>query len=186
MPAVTVQFHMLFDELVDFIADMMRDHSVGVELERFFPTTTRVVTTPTKLREEIARFGHVDRMWLLCKPARARNYERFNLIVGRLKDNRLEQSHLGAGTDKAEAFKILKKIAYQLKKRTTAGVWVISCTGNVGFMKIFRVSPATADAARAGKVELMSYGFTQSFRVDPPKEWRGSLPDGPGRGRTKR
>ena len=45
MPSVTVQFHMMFDELVDFVADMMRDYSLAVELERFFPTTTQVVTT---------------------------------------------------------------------------------------------------------------------------------------------
>jgi hypothetical protein len=112
-------------------------------------------------------------MWTACGCCANRlALENFNLNVGRLKDNRLEQSHLGAGTDKAEAFKILKKIAYQLKKRTTASVWVITCTGNVGFTKIFRVSRATADAARAGKVELTCLGFTQSFRVDPPDDWR--------------
>lgn len=170
MPCVSVQFHMLFDELVDFIADMMVVHSLAVELERFFPTTTCTVTSPAVLEDEIARFGHVDRIWLLCKPPRSRKYERFNLNVGRLKGNQLEQSHLGAGTDKPEAFKILKKIAYQLKKRTTAGIWVIGCTGHVGFTKIFRVSPATAEAARTGKVELSGLGFTQSFRVDPPDD----------------
>jgi hypothetical protein len=122
------------------------------------------------LPEEISRFGHVDRIWFLWKTARARKYERFNLIVGRLIDNRLEQSHFGAGTDKPEAFKILKKVAHQLKKRTTAGVWVIGFTNNVGFTKDFRVSPATADAARNGKVELTSPGFTQSFRVDAPDD----------------
>lgn len=141
MPGVTVQFHMLFDELVVFVSDMMRHHSLAVELERFFPTTTRVVTTSVDLSDEITRFGHVDRMWLLCKPPRARKYERFNLNVGRQKDNRLEQSHLGAGTDKAEALKTLKKIAYQLKKRTIAGVWVIGVMGHVGFTKIFEYRP---------------------------------------------
>jgi len=168
MPSVTVQFHMLFDELVEFIADMMLQHSLAVELERFCPTTTCVVTAPADLPDEISRFGHVDRIWLLYKPARARKYERFNLHVGRLREKRLEQSHLGAGTDKAEAFKTLKKIADQLKKRTNPGVWVIGATGHVGFMKIFRVSPGAANAARAGNLELTGPGSTQSFRVDPP------------------
>lgn len=186
MPGVTVQFHMLFDELVVFVSDMMRHHSLAVELERFFPTTTRVVTTSADLSDEITRFGHVDRMWLLCKPLRARKYERFNLNVGRQKDNRLEQSHLGAGTDKAEALKTLKKIAYQLKKRTIAGVWVIGAMGHVGFTKIFRVSPGATDAARAGKLELTGIGGVQSFRVDPPDDENQSAPVGQGRGRTKR
>src|SRR5262249_34387651 len=139
MPGVTVQFHMLFDELVDFVADMMTRYSLAVELERFFPTTTQVVTSPADLSDEIIRFGHVDRMWLLCKPPRARKYERFNLLVGRQKGRKLEQSHLGAGTDKAAAFKILKKIAYQLKKRTIAGT-------DFGTLKVFRVSPGAASA----------------------------------------
>ena len=186
MPCVTVQFHMMFDELVDFIADMMLHHSLAVELERFFPTTTHVVTNPADLPDEVTRFGHIDRIWLLCKPPRARNYERFNLNVGRQKDNRLEQSHLGAGTDKAEAFRTLKKIAYQLKKRTVAGVWVIGAMGNVGFMKVFRVSPGAANAARAGKLELTGIGFGQSFRVDPLDNEHETVPVGKGRRRTKR
>jgi hypothetical protein len=176
---------MLFDELVDFIGEMMVVHSLAAELERFYPKTTRTVTSPAVLTDEIARFGHVDRFWLLCKPPRSRKYERFCLNVGRLKRGQLEESHLGAGTDKPEAFKVLKKIAYQLKKRTTAGIWVTTCTGNVGFTKNHRISPTTADAARAGKVELTCLGFTQSFRVDPPDDWPEPLPVVQGRGRTK-
>jgi hypothetical protein len=151
MPGVTVQFHMLFDELVDFVADMMIRYALAVELERFFPTTTRMITTPVDLLGEITRFGHVDRMWLLCKPPRARKYERFNLYVGQQKGRELGQSHLGAGTDKAEAFKTLKKIAYQLKKRTIAGT-------DFGTLKIFRVSPGAANAARTGKLKLKGFG----------------------------
>lgn len=153
MPGVTVQFHMLFDELVDFVGEMMTRFSLAVELERFFPTTTRLVTMPADLADEITRFGHVDRMWLLCKPPRARKYERFNLLVGRQKGRKLEQSHLGAGTDKAEAFKTLKKIAYQLKKRTIAGT-------EFGTLKIFRVSPGAANASSTGKLELTGIGGT--------------------------
>lgn len=147
MPGVTVQFHMLFDELVDFVADIMTRYSLAVELERFFPSTIQMVTSPTGLSDEISRFGHVDRMWLLCKPPRARKYERFNLLVGRQKGRKLGQSHLGAGSDKPEAFKTLKRIAYQLKKRTIAGT-------EFGSLKIFRVSPGAANAARTGKLEL--------------------------------
>lgn len=147
MPGVTVQFHMLFDELVDFVSDMMTRFSLAVELEQFFPTTTQVVKMPAELPDEIARFGHVDLMWFLCKPPRARKYERYNLLVGGQKGRELRQSHLGAGTDKAEAFKILKKIAYQLKKRTIAGT-------DFGTLKIFRVSPGAANAARSGELEL--------------------------------
>lgn len=153
MPGVTVQFHMLFDELVEFVADMMIRHSLALELERFFPKTILIVTSPGDLSDEIIRFGHVDCMWLLCKPPRARKYERFYLSVGRQKGRKLEQSHFGAGTEKAEAFKTLKKIAYQLKKRTIAGT-------EFGTLKIFRVSPGAANALSTGKLELTSIGGT--------------------------
>ena len=148
MPGVSVQFHMLFDELVDFVATMMTRFSLAVELERFFPTkTTQVVIDPGDLSDEINRFEHVDCMFLLCRPPRARKYERFYLYVGQQKGKRLGQSHLGAGTDKAEAFKTLKKIAYQLKKRTNGGA-------EFGTLKIFRVSPGAATAASSGELEL--------------------------------
>ncbi len=150
MPCVNVQFHMFFDELIDFVADMMTQHSLAVELERFFPTTTHVVTSSDSLSAEMNRFGHVDRMWLLCKPPRARKYEKFNLLVGRQKGRKLEQSQLGAGTNKAEAFKTLKKIAYQLKKRTLPGT-------DFGTLKIFRVSPGVASAVKSGKLELSQF-----------------------------
>ena len=168
MPGVTVQFHMLFEELVAFVADAMSRYSLAVELERFSPAATCTIVSPEGLTGGVARFGHVDRLWLLCKPPRARKYERFNLNVGRMKRGRLEQSHLGAGTDKAGALEVLNKVAQDLKKRTKAGVWVVGETGSVGYAKSFRVSPEAEKAARAGRLELSAIGFTQSFRVDAP------------------
>src|SRR5262245_18864406 len=111
MPCVTIQFHMLFDELIDFVATMMSRYSLAVELEAFFPKKLTVVAESADLTSEVERFGQVDRIWLLCRPPRARKFERFNLHVGRIKGKRLEQSHLGAGTKKVEAFKILKSVA---------------------------------------------------------------------------
>jgi len=169
MPAVTIQFHMLFYELTDFVAELMCQFSLDVELERFFPKKVRIVSADQDLAKKIATFGHVDRIWLLCKPPRCRKFERFNLYVGRVKSDHLEQSHLGAGTEKAEAFKVLQKIARQLKKRTTAGIWVRGETGQVGFAKNFRFSPGAAEVQRTGKMKLTAIGFGQSFHVDPPR-----------------
>jgi hypothetical protein len=151
MPGVTVQFHMLFDEMVDYVREMMTRFSLAVELEQFFSPATRVVTSPADLADEIARFGHVDRMWFLCKPPRARKFERFSLLVGRQKGRKLEQSHLGAVTDKAKAFKTLKQIAYQLRKRTIGG-------DEFGTLKFFRVSPGAAKAMSTGKLKLTGIG----------------------------
>src|SRR5262245_7729778 len=117
MPRVNVQFHMLLDELIDFVGDVSSRYSLAVELEKFFPTRVRLLPCGAKLNLETSRFGHVDRIWLLCKPPRCRKFERFTLNIGRLRGNRLEQSDLGTGTDKAEAFKVLKKVARHLKRQ---------------------------------------------------------------------
>jgi hypothetical protein len=172
MPHVSIQFHMLFGELVEFVADVMARYSLAVELERFFPKTTTVVAMDGNFAAEVARFGHVDCLWLLCKPPRCRKYERFYLQVGRVKDDQLEDSQLGGGTDNLEALKILKQVAQQLKKQTTAGIWVISQTGNTGFQKSFRYSAGAAKASRAGRLKLTSTGFTQTFCVDQPADWQ--------------
>lgn len=169
MPSVGTQFHMLFDELISFVADVRARYSLNAELEKWFPTTTHEVPSSADLTEEVRRFGHVDRIWLLWKPPRCRKYERFMLNVGRKKGDRLQQAFLGAGTDKPVAFTVLKKVAQDLKKRTTAGLWVISQTGHVGYSKTCRISPGAASAARAGEIELADMAFGASYRVDPPE-----------------
>ncbi len=169
MPSVNIQFHMLFEELIDFVGDVSSRYRLEVELEQWFPERARQVPFGADLPKEVRHFGHVDRIWLLCKPPRCRKFERFMLNVGRLRGKRLAQADLGAGTHKAEAFKVLKKVAQDLKKRTTAGIWVITETGNVGYNKSFRFSRGAAKADRTGEVELVSIAFTQSFRVDPPE-----------------
>jgi hypothetical protein len=166
---------MLFDELVDFVAGMMARYSLAVELERFYPAGSHTVLAAADLAGEIARFGHVDRVWLLCKP-RTRKPERFMLNVGRVRGKRLEQAQLGGGTEKREAFAVLKKLAADLKRATTAGVWVVNQTGTVGYAKTFRISPGAAAAARAGTVTLTAPGATQRFFPDPPA---GHVTDGP-------
>ena len=59
MPGVTVQFHMLFEELVAFVADAMSRYSLAVELERFSPAATCTIVSPEGLTGGVARFGHV-------------------------------------------------------------------------------------------------------------------------------
>jgi hypothetical protein len=169
MPGVTIQFHMLFDELTAFVAEVMDQQSLAVELERFYPKEVQRVTPAEDLAQEIDRFGHVDRIGLLYKPPRCRKDERFNLHVGRLKGDCLEQSHFGAATEKAEGFKILQGVARQLKKRTQAGIWVVGEAGHIGFNKQFRFSPGAAEAERRREIRLTAIGFTQSFHVDPPQ-----------------
>jgi hypothetical protein len=167
MQAVNVQFHMLFDELVEFVAEVCSRYQLDVELERFFPTVFHLVPRAANLVEEISRFGDVDRFWLLYKAPRSKKPERFMLNVGRQRGNRLAQAQLGAGARRPGAFKVLQSVARELKRRTTAGVWIEAPLG-IGYTKGYRISPGAANASRAGDVELVSMVFTQSFHPDPP------------------
>ncbi len=159
---------MLFDELLDFVAHVSSQNSLGVELERFYPAAVRELPLGTNLIEEVRQFGQVDRFWLLCRTPKSRKVERFMLNVGGQRGKRLAQAQLGAGTDKAEAFEVLKQVAADLKRRTTEGIWVVSETWVVGYVTKFRISEGATNAARAGRLDLVSPAFTQSFHVDPP------------------
>jgi hypothetical protein len=169
MPAVNVQFHMLFEELVDFVADVRSRFQLGVELERWFPEVVREIPTDAELKDEIRQFGKVDRFWLLDKSPKSKKAERFMLNVGEQRGRRLSQAHLGAGTKKVKAFEVLKKVAAELKRRTTAGAWVVMANGNVGYTKNERISEGATNASRAGKIDLVGIGFTCSYHVDPPE-----------------
>jgi hypothetical protein len=173
MPGVNVQFHMLFDEAVAVVAEWMTRYSLSVELEQFIPAKTSAPLPADGLTDAIARFGPVDRFWLLYRPPRARTFERFSLHYGGMRDNRLAQSSFGGATDKPAVLAVLKQVARDLKLRTVAGVWIVNATGSVSFRKEYRVSPGAAAAVRAGTLVQVGLGSTQSFSVDPPAGLRG-------------
>ena len=64
MWTLNVQFHMLFEELIDFTAEARSRYGLEVELERFYPAAALRVPLEADLRAEISKFGHVDRFWL--------------------------------------------------------------------------------------------------------------------------
>jgi hypothetical protein len=167
--SLNIQFHMLIDELIDFVSEVSSRYQLQVELERFYPKMAHELPLSADLTEEVRQFGHVDRIWFLYKTLKSKRTEKFMLNIGRQKDNQLEQSQLGAGARTEEGYEILKRVAHDLKHRTAAGVWVIGATGHVGYYKKFRISERAAKTARAGKVELTGIGFELSFRVDPPE-----------------
>ena len=169
MHSLEIQFHMLFDELTEFVRDVSSRYELEVELERFYPKAARTIPSGADLTEEVRQFGQVDRFWLLCKTPDSRKAERFMLDVGGQRGNRLAQAALGAGANTDEAYQILKQVAVELKCRTTAGIWVVTEAGNVGYNKKFRISEGATNAARAGEIQLVSVAFTQSFLVDQPK-----------------
>ncbi len=175
MPGVNVQFHMLFDEMVVFVADMSAKYQVAVELERFFPKPETVLIVPVgaDLREEVKQFGHVDRFWFLCQPARLKQPVYFALYAGHFRDCQLAQAQFGSSTEKVTAFAILKKIAADLKRRTNAGIWVTGMTGITGYAKQFRVSEGATNASRSGKIRLVLHIDGQTFHVDAPEGWDG-------------
>lgn len=169
MPSVNIHFHMLPEELIEFVADVRSRHQLGVELERWFPDVVREVPPDADLVDEVREFGKVNRFWLLYKSPRSKKPEKFMLNVGEQRGKRLGQAHLGAGTDKAAAFEVLKKVTADLKRRTTAGIWVVMANGNVGYTKNERISEGAANAERSGKIELVDSAFTCSYHVDPPE-----------------
>jgi hypothetical protein len=169
MSSVNIQFHMLLEEVIQFVREVSSRYQLEVELERFYPQAVRAVPVDGDLTEVINQFGQLDRIWLVYKTPKSKKAEKFMLNVGRKRGNRLAQAQLGARTNKAEAFEVVKKVAGDLKHRTNAGMWVVSESGSVGYVKNFRISEGATNAARAGKIDLVSPAFTQSFTLDRPE-----------------
>jgi hypothetical protein len=170
MPNLNVQFHMLLDESIDFLSDVRAHLSLGIELEQWHPKEVHAVLERHDLATQWRKFGRVDRVWLLFTPRKARRAVRFMLNVGGMRGKRLAQSQFGGGTDNIEAFLTLKKLAANLKRRTTTGVWVTSISGHVGRSRTYRISPAAASAARCGDVELADIAFAgQTMSPDGPE-----------------
>jgi hypothetical protein len=161
---------MLIEELTEFVRDVSSRYHLDVELERFYPKAARLVPSGADLSEEIRQFGQVDRFWLLCKTPDSPATERFMLNVGRQREERLAQGQLGAGAHTDQGYQILKEVAAELKRRTTAGIWVVTEAGNVGYNKKFRISQGATNAVRVGEVDLVDPAFGGSFHVDPPEK----------------
>jgi hypothetical protein len=168
LAGVNIQFHMLPEEVIDFVDEVRARFSLTVELEQWFPDVACNVPPAEDLKHEVQKLGTIHRIWLLYRPPRCRNYERFALNMPTFRSNRLLQGQFGGGTEKAAAFKVLSQIARALKKRAKAGLWVVTEQGNIGYSRDSRVSEGAMSASRAGKIELVSFANTQSFRVDEP------------------
>src|SRR5262249_3009867 len=152
---VNIQFHMLFEEALEFVREVSHRHGLEVELERWHPKARRAVPSGAELRDEVEQFGPVDQFWLLYPPPGARKPVEFTFQTARMRNNGLPQYQFGGLTSNAGAAEVLQEIARDLKACTAAGVWVTMATGRVHLNKKFRVSPGAAEAARAGKVRLV-------------------------------
>jgi hypothetical protein len=168
MHSVNIQFHILLGELMEFVGEVSSKYQLVVELERFYPKAIRVVSEDEDLPKVAKQFGEVDRIWLVYKSPRSKKSEKFMLNVGRQRGRRLAQAQLGAGADNAKSIEILKSVARDLTRLTTAGMWIEAANGNVGFSKTARISEGATTAARTGKIDLVGIAFTQLFHVDPP------------------
>jgi hypothetical protein len=160
---------MLLEEMIQFVEHVRTRFSLLVQIERWFPDVRREVPPNASLKDEVRKFGHVDRMLLLYTPPRCRKPVVFTLNVGRQKGTRLDQSQFTGGSDNKDAFSTLKKIAAELKRRADPGVWIIMATGNVGYSKLERVSKGAAAGSRAGTLELGRGGCTVIYRMDKPE-----------------
>jgi hypothetical protein len=172
MPGISLQFHMLPEEQWAFVDEMRAKHGLGVILERFWPKAALDVAPGNGLAEAVARLGKVDLVLFTYLPPRCRKPHGFNLHLGLVRHGRLEQAHLHGGSDNAAAFAMWKRLAAELKRRTTAGVWVTAAQGNVGYSKD-RISPGAAAADRAGELELTMGGTVLRYTADEPPRSSG-------------
>jgi hypothetical protein len=151
-----VQFHMLPDELLGFVQEMMAKYGINVDLERWFPKTKRNVAATQSLKDAVAKFGYPDRIWLLMHELKLRpGGEYMMLNTGDLKGRILTESTLSGRTNDEDAYLKWKAIFAELTRRAPSGGWHVSPEFKAkGFTKRCHFSPAAAAASRRGEIVL--------------------------------
>lgn len=86
--------------------------------------------------------------------------------IGEMNSERLKESQFSASTDNSTHGKTWTSLATQIKKATTAGMWVINPqTGTKQFYKQCRFSPGAASFFKSGK-KLIAVAGWNYYEID--------------------
>jgi hypothetical protein len=168
-----MQFHMLPEELVSFIQEMMLKHQFNLELERWFPRRkVNIAAGNQSLMDEIEQSGFPDRIWLLIGDDELkRDGEYLMLNVGKLVGNALAETQLGGRTKDEQVYKVWSTVGAELKRRAPPGGWLVNPSQKLKqYYKTCHFSRAAADASRRGEIVLKDSLGAQSPNYLVPDE----------------
>jgi hypothetical protein len=154
MAGVDINFHATPDEISAWLREWMQQehfHLVALKLNPLVAKEVSPLEIPVVIVDKA-----FDRLSLILSPPDLtlkyqgdfddKHFDQLTLYVGRLSEDGLGESWIAGDTDNADAMRVWRKIAKDLKKKTNAGVTAINRqTGASGFYRSHRYS----DGAKA-------------------------------------
>ncbi len=148
MADISIQFHALPDEVIQFAKDVVRDFGLTLVAIKVRPFEIRRIDNLESLRPVAEDLGFSRFIFLLGEPCLLApnelafiemNPDCLRLDIGQKSKDSLRQSWLSARTEHVEAVALWRKISARLKKITHQGAIAINPdTGAKGFIGRFR------------------------------------------------
>jgi len=148
MADLSIQFHALPAEAIQFALDVVRDFDVSPLAIRVRPFGAQPIDDPNELGLILQEGGVSRVVFCFGKPSLLAldesgfiklNPDSLRLDIGKLTEQGLRQSWLSARTENREAMALWKKIAARLRSATNAGAMAINpATGAKCVIKDYR------------------------------------------------
>lgn len=181
MKTLRIDLHALPGELLSWVEQWLQEErTLSAALVWIRPEfEVRTVSDVEVFRREVAARGTPFRICLKSSPFDIgttlltfmdRNPELLWLDVGAWTDEGLRSSWIGASSEDAGTadWKRWSTLARQVKKHTTAGMWVLNpVLGGKGFYKDARYTEGARDVLRQGK-KLLAPGGWNTYHLEEP------------------
>jgi hypothetical protein len=174
MSAINLSFHALPEEQLEILRQWRPTHRDVLVVAMYWLPTFKVIEFDF---DEVLRTpGFPKRICLGFEPLRRGAESMYQFMIdnlnwtawdiGELNEDGLRESQFSASTNNATHAKTWISLANQIRKATTAGMWVINPeTGAKQFYKQCRFSPGAAAISRSGKKLLPVAGWNY-YEID--------------------
>lgn len=163
MAKITIQFHAVFSEVVEYITPIVREFSLNLVLLKENPFAICLFDVETRMNVfcgdndfsrpyELIIFREDPNCNVTSRTDFIkRNPEMISIRFGVLTEDYLGQSVCSVETTDLQFEKIARKVTNSIKRNTRAGVLAVNAnTGDSVFMKTFRYTKRALDLERSG------------------------------------
>jgi hypothetical protein len=136
MAKMSLQFHGLPVEIIEFAEGCMKEFNLQVAAMKFFPNFQIMLANSSSIKDCLDELDKIDRICFLnnepnlsvgsAQEFMEKNPDSLALTIGGYNDEGLEESILAAKTNDSMSLKIWRKIIKKLKALTNEGAWVVN------------------------------------------------------------
>jgi hypothetical protein len=181
MASLNIQFHVLPNELAQWIEEWRETFGLYVAVVYFWPRyRAKEVDDLREILTAHRRGESPNQVWLRCEPFvivknmtlfEERNSDALGINFPKVCENQLEESQICASSeDSPKTWPIWKRIGKDVKKRTRLGLWSFNPQMKIkGFCKDRRYSSGVAEAENTG-IELVQHFGGNIFSIREPDQ----------------